>query len=80
VTNLDASGQSAERRRNDGTQSACPARMPERTVQTAAFETEDDVIRPFYVVRNPDKLRHLATASTRHERGAGMRSVTRWAS
>jgi len=30
-------------------------------VQTAAFEIEGDVIRALYVVRNPDKLRHLAT-------------------
>jgi RNA polymerase sigma-70 factor (ECF subfamily) len=34
-------------------------------VQTAAFEIEGDVIRALYVVRNPDKLRHLAPA--RHE-------------
>ena len=40
---------------------------PEGPVQTAAFEIEGDVIRALYVVRNPDKLRHLATA--RHERG-----------
>jgi RNA polymerase sigma-70 factor (ECF subfamily) len=33
---------------------------PEGPVQTAAFEIEDDVIRALYVVRNPDKLRHLA--------------------
>jgi RNA polymerase sigma-70 factor (ECF subfamily) len=33
-------------------------------VQTAAFEIEGDVIRALYVVRNPDKLRHLAAAST----------------
>jgi hypothetical protein len=32
-------------------------------VQTAAFEIEGDVIRALYVVRNPDKLRHLATPS-----------------
>lgn len=43
---------------------------PEGTVQTAAFEIEDDVIRALYVVRNPDKLRHLA-AATAHERGPG---------
>ena len=35
---------------------------PEGPVQTAAFEMEDDVIRAMYVVRNPDKLRHLASA------------------
>jgi RNA polymerase sigma-70 factor (ECF subfamily) len=33
---------------------------PEGAVQTAAFEIEGDVIRALYVVRNPDKLRHLA--------------------
>ncbi len=32
----------------------------EGAVQTAAFEIENDVIRALYVVRNPDKLRHLA--------------------
>ena|SRR5690242_10186521 len=35
---------------------------PEGPVQTAAFEIEDGVIRALYVVRNPDKLRHLAPA------------------
>jgi RNA polymerase sigma-70 factor (ECF subfamily) len=34
---------------------------PEGPVQTAAFEIEDGLIRALYVVRNPDKLRHLAT-------------------
>jgi len=38
-------------------------------VQTAAFEIEGDVIRALYVVRNPDKLRHLASASTTRESG-----------
>ena len=33
---------------------------PEGPVQTAAFEIDGDVIRALYVVRNPDKLRHLA--------------------
>ena len=42
---------------------------PEGPVQTAAFEIEGDVIRALYVVRNPDKLRHLAAASTPHEDG-----------
>jgi len=32
----------------------------EGAVQTAAFEIEGDVIRAVYVVRNPEKLRHLA--------------------
>jgi RNA polymerase sigma-70 factor (ECF subfamily) len=40
---------------------------PEGPVQTAAFEIEDDVIRALYIVRNPDKLRHLVRA--RHESG-----------
>jgi RNA polymerase sigma-70 factor (ECF subfamily) len=35
---------------------------PEGPVQTTVFEIEDDVIRALYVVRNPDKLRHLAAA------------------
>jgi len=39
---------------------------PEGPVQTAAFEIESGAIRALYVVRNPDKLRHLAPA--RHER------------
>jgi RNA polymerase sigma-70 factor (ECF subfamily) len=42
---------------------------PEGTVQTTAFEIEGDVIRALYVVRNPDKLRHLAAPP--HQRGAG---------
>jgi RNA polymerase sigma-70 factor (ECF subfamily) len=42
---------------------------PEGPVQTAAIEIEGDVIRAMYVVRNPDKLRHLATAP--HERSPG---------
>jgi RNA polymerase sigma-70 factor, ECF subfamily len=44
---------------------------PEGPVQSAAFEIDADVIRAQYVVRNPDKLRHLAAASTPHERGPG---------
>ena len=42
---------------------------PEGPVQTTAFEIERDVIRALYVVRNPDKLRHLAAASAPHESG-----------
>ena len=42
---------------------------PEGAVQTAAFEIEGDVIRALYVVRNPDKLRHLAAAPLPHESG-----------
>src|SRR5262245_22565064 len=36
---------------------------PEGPVQTAAFEFEGDLVRALYVVRNPDKLRHLASAT-----------------
>jgi RNA polymerase sigma-70 factor (ECF subfamily) len=32
---------------------------PDGTVQTAAFDIDAGVIRALYVVRNPDKLRHL---------------------
>ncbi|HEX7085773.1 MAG TPA: hypothetical protein VF198_05380 [Vicinamibacterales bacterium] len=32
---------------------------PDGVMQTTAFEIEGDVIRAIYVVRNPDKLRHL---------------------
>jgi RNA polymerase sigma-70 factor (ECF subfamily) len=40
---------------------------PEGSVQTTAFEIEGGLIRALYVVRNPDKLRHLARA--RHATG-----------
>jgi RNA polymerase sigma-70 factor (ECF subfamily) len=30
-------------------------------IQTVAFEIADDVIKAIYVVRNPDKLRHLSS-------------------
>jgi len=33
---------------------------PEGPVQTTAFDIEGDVVRALYVVRNPDKLRHIA--------------------
>jgi RNA polymerase sigma-70 factor, ECF subfamily len=33
---------------------------PDGFVQTATFQIEDDVIHALYVIRNPDKLRHLA--------------------
>jgi RNA polymerase sigma-70 factor (ECF subfamily) len=36
---------------------------PEGPVQTTAFELEAGVIRALYVVRNPEKLRHLPAAS-----------------
>jgi RNA polymerase sigma-70 factor (ECF subfamily) len=34
---------------------------PEGPVQTAAFEIDGGLIRALYIVRNPDKLRHLAS-------------------
>src|SRR5262245_26070246 len=43
---------------------------PEGPVQTAAFEIEGDLIRALYVVRNPDKLRHLARAALLRPRRA----------
>jgi RNA polymerase sigma-70 factor (ECF subfamily) len=33
---------------------------PHGIVQTTAFEFEGDTIKTLYVVRNPDKLKHLA--------------------
>ena len=35
---------------------------PRGLVQTTAFEIEGDVVTAIYVVRNPDKLRHLASS------------------
>ena len=35
---------------------------PGGLVQTTAFEVDGGVVTAIYVVRNPDKLRHLATA------------------
>ena len=32
---------------------------PDGPVQTSAFEIEGEIVRALYVVRNPDKLRHL---------------------
>ena len=43
----------------------------EGPVQTAAFEIERDVIRAVYVVRNPDKLRHLAVQPRPDESNRG---------
>jgi RNA polymerase sigma-70 factor, ECF subfamily len=43
---------------------------PEGPVQTTTFELEGDVIRAMYVVRNPDKLRHLSTASALRQSGS----------
>jgi len=43
---------------------------PEGPVQTAAFEMEGDAVRALYVVRNPEKLRHL-TLSTPQENSPG---------
>lgn len=36
---------------------------PGGVIQTVAFEIDDDRVRTVYAVRNPDKLRHLATTS-----------------
>jgi RNA polymerase sigma-70 factor (ECF subfamily) len=44
---------------------------PEGPVQTTAFEIEGEVVRALYVVRNPDKLRHLAAAPLPRESGRG---------
>jgi RNA polymerase sigma-70 factor (ECF subfamily) len=33
---------------------------PEGVMQTTAFEFDGDAIRALYIVRNPDKLRHLS--------------------
>jgi RNA polymerase sigma-70 factor (ECF subfamily) len=44
---------------------------PEGPMQTAAFEIEGDRIRALYVVRNSDKLRHLAAAPPPQESGRG---------
>jgi RNA polymerase sigma-70 factor (ECF subfamily) len=41
----------------------------EGPVQTTAFEIEDGLIRALYVVRNPDKLRHVPTTSVPSESG-----------
>ena len=35
---------------------------PEGLIQTNAFDIEGDVVKTIYVVRNPDKLRHLAAS------------------
>ncbi len=43
----------------------------EGAVQTAAFEIEGDAIRALYVVRNPEKLRHLAVRPRQPESGPG---------
>jgi RNA polymerase sigma-70 factor (ECF subfamily) len=34
---------------------------PNALVQTIAFEIEGELVKAIYVVRNPDKLRHLAS-------------------
>jgi RNA polymerase sigma-70 factor (ECF subfamily) len=41
----------------------------EGPVQTAAFEITGDVVRALYVVRNPDKLRHLAAPPAQNASG-----------
>jgi RNA polymerase sigma-70 factor, ECF subfamily len=38
---------------------------PEGPVQTAAIEIEGGVIQAMYVIRNPDKLRHLTAGVTK---------------
>jgi RNA polymerase sigma-70 factor (ECF subfamily) len=43
----------------------------EGPVQTVAFEIEGDMIRAMYVVRNSDKLRHLAARPDSHESDRG---------
>ncbi len=35
---------------------------PSGLVQTTAFDMEDGLVKAIYVVRNPDKLRHLASS------------------
>ncbi len=40
---------------------------PDGPVQTTAFEIDGGVIRALYVVRNPDKLRHLPAPPPPHE-------------
>ena len=40
---------------------------PAGPVQTTAFEFEGDVVKALYVVRNPDKLRHLAVRSSHRQ-------------
>jgi RNA polymerase sigma-70 factor (ECF subfamily) len=42
---------------------------PEGPVQTTAFEIDGGLVRALYVVRNPDKLRHLAMAPPLPESG-----------
>ncbi len=36
---------------------------PEGPVQTAAFEVEGNLIHALYIVRNPEKLRHVGAGS-----------------
>lgn len=43
---------------------------PEGPVQTSAFEIEDGLVRALYVVRNVDKLRHLAVRQQPDQTGA----------
>ena len=42
---------------------------PDGPVQTATFEIEGDVIRALYLVRGPDKLRHLARTRASQDGG-----------
>ncbi len=43
----------------------------EGPLQTSSFEIDGDVVRALYVVRNPDKLRHLGATTLPHGRGRG---------
>ena len=44
---------------------------PGGPVQTAAFEFAGDLIQAIYVVRNPEKLRHLALGAAPHASALG---------
>jgi RNA polymerase sigma-70 factor, ECF subfamily len=44
---------------------------PDGPVQTSAFDIDGGVIRALYVVRNPEKLRHLAAPPVAHGSGVG---------
>lgn len=45
---------------------------PRGLVQTNAFEIEDGIVKAIYVVRSPDKLRHLTPASAAFHIIAGL--------
>jgi hypothetical protein len=48
---------------------------PQGLLQTTAFEIDGSVVKAVYVVRNPDKLRHLAYRSCVDARTTGHRGV-----